>query len=599
MKLKHKNILFSLFFILSITLLGFFALKDSFRLTLFGDDWLVFWRYNYHLGAESLKEFNYFTYFLTVYGPEDMSLGIFQSIFHYNALPYFIVSFILRTLAAISIFPLVYSLTKDKLAGFIASLFFAISVIGIETTNWVFNMPSYLAIITLNFFLIILANRNVLSKKKLLLLGLLFYLTFIIQPIRMTGLPIITIIILLFWLLERFSFSTFKNIAIRVGIIVLAFLLVKFGGQSLGTSSEMVQRVVTGITTIVQQIGAGNIAILLNPFVILGSFFLPDILWNKLHFFRPGISMIISLYLPLLAVFTAFTALVYKRLSLEKNSRFFLIANLSGGIIWTLFVRFISKQDFIHLNDPYMITAAILGGYFIILMLTLLKHYFGKPQGQIILLALCVSLFSFIVPWLFTPIGVFSTIHRYLILSSMGIGLFWASMVYLFKKSKLIYLLLPFILVAFVFQIQANHFFFSQLVTSRGNDIGSTIWEQLSKDLPDIKNEKTPLVFYFAGDTTNSDTVNDAITFGFPPHIAVMYNVYHDFDRIPIPVANYTELEEIVMTGKPLNAHGRPQKPLPIEQIYAYKLEGRTKLINITKETRAELEKLKQSSNTE
>lgn len=599
MKINKKNILFSLLLLSVITILGFFALKDSFRLTLFGDDWLVFWRYNYHLGPESLKEFNYLTYFLTVYGPEDMSLGIFQSLFHYNAVPYFTVSFILRTLAAISIFPLVYTLTKDKLAGFIASLFFAISVIGIETTNWVFNMPSYLAIITLNFFLIILVNRKIISKKKILLLGLLFYLTFIIQPIRMTGLPIITMILLLYWLVEKFSFSTFKSILIRVGIIVLAFLLVKFGGQSLGTSSEMVQRVVTGITTIIQQVSAGNFAILLNPFIILGSFFLPDILWNKLHFFRSGISMTLSLYLPFLAVFTAFTALVYKRLSLDKNSRSFLIANLSGGILWTLFVRFISKQDFIHLNDPYMIGAAILGGYFIILMLTLLKHYFKKPQGQLILLALCVSVFSFIVPWLFTPIGVFSTIHRYLILSSMGIGLFWASMVYLFKRSKLIYLLLPFLLVAFVFQIQANHFFFSQLVISRGNDIAGTIWTQLSRELPDIKNEKTPLVFYFAGDTTNSDTVNDAITFGFPPHIAVMYNVYHDFDRIPIPVSEYTELVDIVTTGKPMNKYGRKQTPLSIDQIYAFKLEGRTKLINITQETRAELEKQKQASLTE
>ena len=210
--IKAKNIFYFILLTITVTLLGLFALKDTFHLTLFGDDWLSFFRYNFHLGPQSSGQFNYFTYFLTVYGPEDMSLGIFQPLFHYNSLPYYTISFVLRILAALSLYPLVYLLTKSKLAGITASLFLATTFIGIETTNWVFNMPSYLAIITFNAFLTIFITRNKLTPKNAFLMALFFYLTFIIQPIRMTGLPFIISLIALFWFIEKRSLSTIKQI---------------------------------------------------------------------------------------------------------------------------------------------------------------------------------------------------------------------------------------------------------------------------------------------------------------------------------------------------------------------------------------------------
>src|SRR5882724_3818576 len=274
MQLLKKYYFF--FFVLLIIAGGYFSLRESFKLTLFGDDWLVFWRYLFHLGPPSSGEFNYLTYFLTVYGPEDMSLGIFQPLFGYHSIYYYSVSFLLRILAALSIYPLTYFLTKNKTSSLVASLFFAISYIGIETTNWVFNMPSYLAIITFSFFLILLCSRKYLNFKKGFLLGFLFYLTFIIQPIRMTGLPIRILLIEFFWLLEKPSFSTLKQIFIRFLIIFIAFLFVKFGGQSISTSGEMVQRVLTGLSFITNQINTGYTDVLMNPFILVGSLFIPD-----------------------------------------------------------------------------------------------------------------------------------------------------------------------------------------------------------------------------------------------------------------------------------------------------------------------------------
>ena len=94
----YKNIFLFGFIILA----GLFALKDSFTLSLFGDDWLAFWRYTYHLGSQSLKEFNHLSYFLTVYGPQDVIMGLLEKIVGMNSTAYFIISFAFRMFAALS-----------------------------------------------------------------------------------------------------------------------------------------------------------------------------------------------------------------------------------------------------------------------------------------------------------------------------------------------------------------------------------------------------------------------------------------------------------------------------------------------------------------
>lgn len=584
-----RKIYFLLFFL--IIAAGFFALRNSFRLELFGDDWLVFFRYNFHLGAPSSGEFNYLSYFLTVYGPEDMSLGLFQPLFHYNSLPYYILSFILRMFAAISIFPLVYSLTKKKYAAFIASLFFAVTFIGIEATNWVFNMPSYLAIVFFNAFLYIFIQRKELTKKKGLLLAIFFYLTFVIQPIRMTGLPIIVFLLAIFWLLEVRSFSTLKKIIFRLCIIAIAFLAVKFGGDSLGTSSEMVQRVLTGISVITSQLRTGHSDLLMNPFIVLGSLFIPDNLWTQVVPFAPG-SIVMGLILPFFICFLGLILLVYKAISKELPVKYFIITNVACAIVWSLCVRFFYKQNPFTFGDPFKIGTALIGGYFIIFTVILTYRYFRKPQSLVLFLSLIITIFSFLMPWFFGPTGYFTTSHRYLILTGIGIGMFWAALLSL--SSSLWYRVITICIftAALVLQIQANNVFLSNLVATRGNGISATIWSQIVMDLPNIKTGKHPLVFYFEGNSANSGTINDVITFGFPPHVALIYGIYHDDDRIPIPVADPKELQAIVTTGKPLLAYGRKQIPLPIDQVYAFRLEVRRKIIDITIQTRKQLKEI-------
>ena len=59
-----------------------------------------------------------------------------------------------------------------------------------------------------------------------------------------------------------------------------------------------------------------------------------------------------------------------------------------------------------------------------------------------------------------------------------------------------------------------------------------------------------------------------------------------------IPISSIPELIAVVKDGSPLVAYGFPKKPLPIERIYAFRLEGRYKLIDITTQIRQELVKI-------
>src|SRR5262249_49324803 len=157
-------------------------------------------------------------------------------------------------------------------------------------------------------------------------------------------------------------------------------------------------------------------------------------------------------------------------------------------------IRAIYKID-VNFSDAFQVGESLIGGYFFVLFLSIFFSFWKLRQALPIFISFCVVVFSFIVPWFFAPSGHFATTHRYLIISAMGVGMFWSSLVSLFKKTKLYYTFLLIVFIFFYFQIQATHLFFSQLVASRGDKISDSIWTQLKKDLPDIKSGPHPLVF--------------------------------------------------------------------------------------------------------
>ena len=118
-----------------IILVSLLTFLPSFDLSLFGDDWLAFWRYLEHLGPKSSGQWSHLTYFLTPYGAQDILMGLLRNIYGFNSSYYYLTSFVFRLFAAFSLYPLVFYLTRNKLATFFSILFFSITIIGLETTN--------------------------------------------------------------------------------------------------------------------------------------------------------------------------------------------------------------------------------------------------------------------------------------------------------------------------------------------------------------------------------------------------------------------------------------------------------------------------------
>lgn len=137
-----------------IILISLIVLYPSFNLALTGDDYLGLWRYNFYTSGRVGKVWDPISFFLTDYGPQDTFTAIIHYFVGFNSTPYYLFSFLFRLLAAFSFIPLIYYITKNKFAAVFTGLFFSVITTGLETTNWSFNAPSYLAILFLNLFLL-------------------------------------------------------------------------------------------------------------------------------------------------------------------------------------------------------------------------------------------------------------------------------------------------------------------------------------------------------------------------------------------------------------------------------------------------------------
>src|SRR5260221_8273017 len=88
--------------ILAILTVSVFVLAPSFNLALTGDDYLGLWRYNQSMHSGN---WNWFSYWLTDYGPQDTITFLIHHYFNFDARAYYLFSFVFRFLAALSFLP--------------------------------------------------------------------------------------------------------------------------------------------------------------------------------------------------------------------------------------------------------------------------------------------------------------------------------------------------------------------------------------------------------------------------------------------------------------------------------------------------------------
>lgn len=574
-----------------LIILSLFIFFPSFQLSLFGDDWLAFYRYSKLLGSFAQGQENHLTYFLTPYGSQDILMGLLQKVYGYESTPYYLTSYLFRIIAVFSFYPIVIYLTKSKIAALFAILFFSITTTGLDTTNWVFNMPSYITIALFNLFLYFFLKSRQGKFRLLLTAGLLYYLAYVITPIRMHGSLLFILLLEAFWIFQTKSLKIFKKVAMRVSLIIFVFLIIKYTGHSI-TPNEITERLNIGITTDLTLLSQGRFDFIFYPLLIFGSMFIPDFILPTLQIASSS-KLVWQLALPVFLGFLMISLYLMKILSISKDK--FLRYLMPASILWTILVTVIHRANLQTFSNYQYIFSLLVGGYILILLINLGWHFFKETYiSTTIFLGATWSILSFFFAWWWVPTSIFPTTYRYLIVSAVGVSILLATIVGLGRNRKQQIVLFSFFLILVVIHIASTYSYLSQLKNIRSQELYSRIWSKIPH-IPEIGKSSRPIIFYFEGDGTNGGILHDVITFGFPFHMALNYNFIVE-SKMPLTMDSWEEVVSAVSDGQSFKKHyGIAIDPIPIENVYVFKLEGRDNLINLTDDARKQLKRITDS----
>ncbi len=209
MDAKSKTKLFFLTILLSIL-----SFNRVFSFHLFTDDWY------------QIIGFLYFPDILRVYReihPANfLEFKIFSPIFQFNPYPWQFLGFLLKVVSALSMWPLIYSLTNSKKAAFYSCLIFAIFVVGIESLIWPSAHSSTIIIplINLGFYFWIQSGKTQ-SKFNYFYSLVLFCLSILAEPGRAF---IVGLLIPIWELLSLYQKLSLKNCSSSVLRLFLFFV---------------------------------------------------------------------------------------------------------------------------------------------------------------------------------------------------------------------------------------------------------------------------------------------------------------------------------------------------------------------------------------
>lgn len=581
------NIKISFSFLL-ITIISFSVLYPVLGVGLYGDDWLAIFRYVVHVMSPSKEGWNLFTYYLTPYGSQDIIMGLLYLKFGTNAYYFEVTALILRLLAAFSLFPLVFYLTKSRLATFFAILFFSITTTGFDSTGWLLTMSTYLTIAFFNLFLYFYILFHDKGKLKFLLIsGLWFYLAYITASARMIGVPMFILTLEIFWLIKDKTLKGLKSSASRLLFLFSIFFIISTTGHSLGSSSDWFARLGSGITTIQKLISEGRSDFLMYPIVTIGGMFIPNFILPSIQISTKK-DMLVNVVLPALTIFSLFLLIMKANATRIKKEDIY--KTLVAATIWIAIVFVIRKLNFINFSGSNLILMLTTGGLSILVwILLLVKHRTQKNILDALFISLAWTLSSFFLAWIWSPSSYIDTTHRYLTTSAIGISIFFATIISLGNKLKNKLILSSVLSLFIVLHIISTRTYINRLIDLHGQKTVDKIWTSIPK-ISEVGKE--PLIFYFESDSGSGGTLGDSVLFGFPFHTALLYNL-KESDIIPVSMTDWQEVVSAVKDGQSFKSYGYPLEPISIDKVYGFRLQNKDTIINITNNIRQKLAKEK------
>lgn len=572
------------FLIPILLLINLWIFIPFFGLGLFGDDWLAIFRYSYyldppkHLGLYSTEYFNSFKYLLNAYGTQDTIMAFLYKAFRENSSIYFLISYLLRLVAALSIYLPAFFLTRSRLVSWFAVLFFLFSSVGLGASTWVFNMPSYLAITFFNFLLYFYLKHHEDHKIKTITLSYLFFtLTFLSTPIRAHGLIPYLIFLEIIWLVFEKKRPSFK-IGLRIsGFLAIYFVIYLLGFKETLSGNPTIGFIIS-IKDKLQLLNQNNFDFLFYPIAILGNILIPDSFFPHGWQITSTSQYLFRIFLPIFLICITIVFFLTRHI-VNLSRKFFPVAVLTE-IFWTITVLTIYKLSPATFSNANNVSSLLTGGYFLIIILTMficLKTNHSLKIG--LLITLGWTIISYLYPWWQTNTSaIFPTTHRYLIISSVGISLLLAKVISLGKNTKSVFTLLAVTTLLLITHTFYTRFSLDEEYKTHNRDLVKKIWSQIPY-IEEVKKSTESSIFYFEGDNTNESILRDSITFGFPPHMALLYGITEE-SMTPQPMSDWTKVQSAVRNRKSINI------------VYAFKLQGKDQLINITNVARMQLRKI-------
>lgn len=499
-------------FLIFIGALTIILFLPTLQLALAGDDWLALFRY-YASYNSFFSHFDIRNYGGN-YDAANILMGVISKVWGFNPLPYYVFSIISRITANISIYFLVVKLTKNQKTAILSSLLFTTMFAGIETTNWVFNLTTYISIMFLNLFLFFYIDekKQAISIKTLFLCVLLF-LCFFLSPNRMHGIvflvPLFELIFIKRLTIQATFFLILRSVIFLAPVITFRILTASTWDQT--------------YLSMFSKLSLKNISYFLHPISSFGSILIPDILIANS------------------TINKTFTGFSY--------------------IIFAIVSYFLTRK--IHARE------AIVG-----------------------LLALVASLAFLIAPWAVFSEAVFPSESRYLTIPAVALVVSISTFTTILSKNRnrLASLTAYIFLVVFIFANIRAIKSYENLLLSHGRrqkDV-ENIFKQIINDVP-VLPETNPGVFLFI--SKNPTFLYNAITFGFTPHMILLYPSFvNNSQNAPFAIDSFESLRSIIVDGNisELRRYGYENKDLVIENVYSYQVHG-TQLKNTSEETRNRL----------
>lgn len=592
-KSVNKSILLWLFILLP--LLAVILFRKSFDLGLYGDDW----QHLYYLWKEffiyKTKSFFDIRSYLNPYWPNYFYLGIISHFWGYYPPAYFIVSFLCRLFANIALYFFSYELTKSKLAAFLTTLVFLVSVAGLQTTDWVFNMNTYAGL-----GLLAIASTLYLKIRKLNTFKSWYYLSFVITfvlalaivPTRMHGaIPFIFLTeIFLTYVVEKQTIKLDKYLLTRMMIALAAFLILVYF-KSFGEGSYTAGRFTDSYKLIQDLIQNGYSSWWLYFLATIGHLVLPDSINISGNSFRKIL---------FIEAFLSSSFIFISSYVISKSRKAYLYLPIAFALFWSMFLLLMNKIDPHTSSDIYF--SISLGGYFLFWAIWFYiigrKKYPEMTSALIIAPIWIISLT--IIYWLFTPYYVIETTGRYMTMGAAGMAIFVGALSSLLLKSSLystsdrvsinsrligsLSLGVPVVILSvfLITNLQTGQRYLNILHQTRNKALTERGWNKLVQEVPTL-DPNGPSVFYFT--TDNPQSLEGVFVFGFFMRAGVTYRI-PNMDLTPLPVTNYKELLDFVKDGTPLQKiHGRLASPVPLSRVFAFDFKN-GELINITQVTR-------------